>query len=324
MSQKKSPPEETNLEEAKEVGNPKQKKRKWLKRLLYFGIFLLLILGIAQGPGLRYAANKYLPGSLESVGFKGTITVEGSIVSGLVIKSVNLTSKGPLQSLQVDELIVDYRLWELLHGRIDGVRVDGLHVWVDIDAKDPNKKEKEDDEPSTVELEKIRQMVLPIAVNISNSSIRLSRGEQTLWQAEEFEIHHESATEDYRLSIGQFTDMENSKLPNQEIVLNWGHNQVDLSGFPLRADTLITKLACTLDNITPTHIQSNINWTDGDFEIRLDDLKKAKPRYKLLFPTSWHRHPKCKLSSASQEKTFAGKTVKSNNSASTPGLKMPD
>jgi|GEM_PF-4742674 len=271
-----------------EENNPRRRKRRWLKRLFFIGLFLSLLLGIAQGPGLRFFAEKAITQGLDSAGLKGTFSVEGSLFSGLELRGVKLTGGGPIRELQSDYLGVDYRLSELIHGKIDGLRGDGLHLWVDISANQSTESTDETiSQPEVVateetapapplDLEKIRQMVLPIKLQVTHSSVKISRDDLWLWQAQDISITHDSGDEDFHLTLGKFMDMDEKVIENQDVILTWGHNLTAIKNFPIRTDTQLTHVICKWEGTTPKHIEAKINWENGDFSVNLDDLKKAR------------------------------------------------
>ena len=243
---------------------------------MFLLVFLMIILGVAQGPGLRWAAEKYAPEYLQKIGLKGTFHVEGSLLTGISLKSVKLSGPGIIREIEANSLSVDYRLSKIIHGQIDAIHGDSLHVWIDLNGEPFPESEEKDDSPSTVQLESIRQMVLPISVQLLNTSIRLTRGDDPLWHAQSLDLVHKSHSENFQLAIGKFSDMKNLTLNNQVVDLWFKHQFVSLSGFPIQSNLIVTELLCTLDNLTPTHLQSKIHWEDGDFSINLDHLKKAE------------------------------------------------
>ena len=262
-----------------EEERPQRRKRRWLRRLFFAGLLLTLLIGIAQGPGLRFFGTKAIAKGLDSAGLKGTFTLEGSLFSGIELRSVNLTGNGVVRELQADSLSVDYRLTELIHGKIDIIRGNRIHIWVDITGNQSPEVDttKEKDKSKTPpNLEKIRQLVLPIRLDIQNSSVKISKGDLWLWQAKDTTITHDTGAEDFHLTLGQFMDMDEKVINHQDVVLSWGHNLTSIKNFPIRTDTLLTHVICSWDGITPKHIEAQINWRDGDFAVNLDNLKTIR------------------------------------------------
>ncbi len=271
MSQSKTPTSKPRL--------PRQKKLRWQKRLFFTTLIITLLVGILQGPGLRYAATTGIAKGLTSAGLEGSFIVDGSLFSGIQLLDVHIKGKGQLRELHVGKLTVEYKLSRLIRGKIDALVADNIHVWVDLNQHDPNKTEKPedtDDSPSEVNLEKIRQMVLPIGLNITHSSILISQGDDHLWNVKEFSITHARGAEDFNLFFGEFIDLDDNTTVNQETVLTWEHNRVCLTHFPLHSKVQLSEVICVLDNITPTHIQVKTSWENSDFTINLDHLKKAR------------------------------------------------
>jgi len=258
---------------------PRQKKIRRLRRLFFTLLTLTLFIGIAQGPGLRFAAEKGISKGLAAAGLEGTFIVDGSLFSGIQLRAVHLTGKGPLRELHIEKIAIEYKLSQLIYGKVDALVGDHINVWIDLDQQSPNKTEKPadaDTEPSEVNLEKIRQMVLPIALNLTHSSVYLSRGDSALWHAKELSITHKTGAEDFHIFLGEFIDLDNNTIVNQDAVLTWEHNRATAANFPLHTQVAISEVICALDNITPTHIQVKTTWENSDFTINLDHLKKAR------------------------------------------------
>lgn len=267
-------PEEDSTSESSRTP---RRKRKWIKRFLILLILLAGILGIAQGPGLRWAAEKYGPGYLEPAGLTGSFRLEGSLLTGLTLVDVDLQGTGPIREIKANRLSVDYQLTQVIHGKIDSITGDSILVWVDLNQKAPDKKKaKPSDTPTDIHLEKIRQMILPIELNLTNTTIRITQGPQNLWSIKQTSFTHKKKAEDFNLNIGTFTDMDDLSQENISVSLVWKHDHITLSNTPIRTDTRITNIDCHLDNITLKQLQAHIHWEDADFSIHLNELKRAR------------------------------------------------
>ncbi|MBA3273063.1 MAG: translocation/assembly module TamB domain-containing protein [Chthoniobacterales bacterium] len=93
--------------------------RTWLARVgLGLGVLLLLLI-VFHRPILQTAVRRAAIHFAAKENIKVDLRVEGSIVSGIVLRNVHAVATGPsaLQSADVDLVRVDYSLWSLLrHG----------------------------------------------------------------------------------------------------------------------------------------------------------------------------------------------------------------
>lgn len=271
--------------------NPRKKKsskpRRWPRWLFFFGLILSLIIGVAQGPGLRMLAEKAIGEALEKAGLRGTFRVEGSLFSGLQIRSLYLESDGYLRELHADSLSVDYRLRKIIYGKIDGIRIDQLDLWVDLAATPPTPSEaglsasdvetelaKSDGD--AFDLEAIRLLALPVKILVNHSAINISRGDQWLWRADDISLTHRVGAENYHLTLGHFKDIDDKSIYNQHVTLTWAPNLTSIHNFPIRANAKISQVLCSWSQSTPKHIQADLNWEDSQFHATVEDLTTAK------------------------------------------------
>src|SRR5688572_12164819 len=80
--------------------------RKWLKRLLWSGLGLLLVLVIFHRPILRFAVDYGARSFAKSGGMELEWTVEGDVLSGVDLKDVRITggSESPIRSLRAERI----------------------------------------------------------------------------------------------------------------------------------------------------------------------------------------------------------------------------
>lgn len=282
-SNKKKPPE------------ARTKPRRWPKVLFFLTLLITLLIGIAQGPGLRVLLEKELRKQLDASEFIGTFRVEGSLFSGIELRDVRLTSQGIIREINVGYLTVDYQLRELIQGNyhqiLTGVRGDNVELWIDIGATKESQPTTENNQvqetgspantpPVQFNLATIRNYVLPAQLRINHSAVRISRGSTLLWQATDMSITHGSQAEDFHITLGEFTDMDYDILSHQDIILTWAQKRAELQGLPIRHDTTVDQVIASWDYgwkpFIPKHAQAKVTWQDGTFSLNLDELKSAR------------------------------------------------
>ncbi len=90
--------------------------RRWVRRLLWTGFWLLLVLVVFHRPILRFALQRGAPIFGKSGGMDVKWDVDGSVVGGIDLKGVNITgdAKSPLQKLTAARIMADYSLWDFM------------------------------------------------------------------------------------------------------------------------------------------------------------------------------------------------------------------
>lgn len=154
--------------------------RKWVKRILWTGLGLMLVLVIFHRPILRFVLQRSAPGFVKDAGMLLTWDVGGTVVSGVDITNVKLSgnAKAPLQKLTAARIRSDYSLWRLLRQGI-GQFMDDV-VFEDVDLvldttkfPSPEETNKEPSAPPKVILPRLRLQ------NV-NARIILAEGEVVL------------------------------------------------------------------------------------------------------------------------------------------------
>ncbi len=159
---------------------PSRRWRRWLKRGLWTGFWLLLVLIIFHRPILRFVLQRGAPLAAESGGMKLEWKVDGSVIDGLDLKGVTVTgdSTAPLQKLTAEHVRAEYSLWRLARlgpGQfVDGVVLEMENVDLVLDTnKFPPPETKAKKAPSP-----LPKIVLPkLRLQNVNARIILRDGE---------------------------------------------------------------------------------------------------------------------------------------------------
>ncbi|NWK56430.1 translocation/assembly module TamB domain-containing protein [Verrucomicrobiaceae bacterium N1E253] len=271
-----------------------RRPRRWPKVLLFLLLLLTLFIGVAQGPLLRSYLEKEIQQQLRTAGIEGSFRVEGSLFSGIELRDVRLTSKGIIRELNVASLTVDYRLTEAIRGNYDkvltGIRGDRIEIWIDLAATaDSSTTTPSTDETTTasssdpatpINLETIRSYVLPVECFINRSAVRISRGPDLIWQAQDVALTHRTGDEIFHLNLGEFTDMDYRILSHKEVSLTWSKRKLELQNFPIRQDTMLDQVISSWNDewhpYIPQFLQADITWEGGLFRVNLDKLEAVR------------------------------------------------
>ncbi len=207
---------------------------------------------------------------------QGEFQVKGSLASGLSLESVDLIGTGPLRRLKADFLGVDYKLIRLIQGKVDGVRGEGLDIWVDISRKTKEAKKKKSS--SKTPIREVREKVIPIAIQVHHSRVLVSNGDQRLWEVDGLSIKHRRDEDDYVIYFDQMWDRRGGVLKGQKVDLIWKPAFTEVKNFPLMSDLRVKDLICEWGETSPTRVDSQILWKEAEVHVELTDLKKAELR----------------------------------------------
>ncbi len=256
---------------------PRPGKRRWLRRLVWLSLLVTALFLALQGPILRYALKKSLTSAFTNANLHGHFIVEGSLLSGIQINALTLSGKGTIRELRADSLAVDYHLLRLIHGQIDSLQGDNIHVWIDIAAKSPQKPTPpENSDSSPIDPDKIRLMVLPVNISLTRCSVKITRASDSLWEARNIRFTHSPGEDDFSLILGQFTDSRKNKLNDFPTTLTWKPGLTSITQFPIQSDIILSHTQCQWLNTQPNHIQTSIQFHDSLINAGIDQLKHAR------------------------------------------------
>jgi len=189
---------------------------------------LLGALAWLNGPGLRWLAPRVAAHYVERAGARIQFTLAGTLTGGLSVQDLQLEGDQALASLTVTRATPVYQFKALLHGRIDGLTLDGLHAELRLgkpaatgDAKFP------DLEKLVASLHAVRERIIPLATDLKNISLKVTRDGQPLIELAPSRLHHRAGHAAFPLDLGIITDANGRKWPAQHSIIFW--NPDDLS-----------------------------------------------------------------------------------------------
>src|SRR5206468_749939 len=106
------------------IGKPK-KKRRWLRRLGWSFLGLVLLILVFLGP-LVHVGGRWIAIRLaRSHHLDLDLKIEGNVWTRLEIRDVraakNASGPAPLERLTLDHLVAEYDLWKLIRGDLTGL-----------------------------------------------------------------------------------------------------------------------------------------------------------------------------------------------------------
>jgi len=194
-----------------------------------------------NGPGLRWLAPKIANQYLTKAGYKGTFEVEGNLTGGLVLKNLHLQSDRAIASVRIDELIPTYRLKQLSKGRLDGLKIDGLHIDLRLGLENDRPKERKplDQARLASALRSIRNRVIPLAAEIEDITLRATKDGKEVIALAESSIRHRAGEPLIQIDIGAITDATGRHWPAQATSMVWHEDELTIDRIdPLRRMSL--------------------------------------------------------------------------------------
>ncbi|MDP0492374.1 MAG: translocation/assembly module TamB domain-containing protein [Verrucomicrobiota bacterium JB023] len=205
-------------------------------------IALILWLG---GPGFRWIANTYGPGFLEKAGFEADFEISGSLWSGPLIESLELSSEtSPLKSLQAENLQLDYDLLELKDLKLNSLTADSLVIDLDLSQSSPKEEEEpKESTPLPELLEKYRGIALHPEIQVRSLDLHIHRAEENYYRLEQASLAHAAGSDTITLDHGTLTDFQNKVSQPPDASITWTEGQFDIASFTAARDVSIESLA---------------------------------------------------------------------------------
>ena len=205
----------------------RRKYRRWL------GALAVVLGGVVwlNGPGLRWLAPMVAARYVERAGAHIKFTLEGTLTGGLAVNDLHLEGYQALASLTVNRVAPVYRFKELLHGRIEGITIDGLCAELRLGQQDPT-PDSEEKKPLDLEklvqtLHAVRDQIIPLSVDLKNISIKVTRDGKPVIALAPSRLHHRAGDSSFPLELGVITDTNGRQWPGQQSNIEW--SAVDLA-----------------------------------------------------------------------------------------------
>ncbi|MGC4015124.1 MAG: translocation/assembly module TamB domain-containing protein [Luteolibacter sp.] len=214
-----------------------RKRRRW-KRWTLLVLTLLLGIGlvILNGPGWRWIAQRVAAHYLPELGLSGTVEFGGTLSKGeILLSGVDLKGDGAVKSVRLEQVVLHYQPSRVIHGEIEGVRIDGLHAELDLDKPWPAPKKPKDTQDRSGDLSKLsetlrtlRQRIVPVQADISDLRVAVTQKGQTVFGLASMDLTHPSGDDRFALKLGNLTFSNGRTLPAQETALVWRDDAIEV------------------------------------------------------------------------------------------------
>ena len=219
-----------------------------------------------NGPGLRWLAPMVAAHFARKADLRLTFTLEGSLTAGISIKDLRLQSAKTLADLTVNRATPDYLLTELARGRIQGIRIDGLHADLHLGA-DTEKPAAQAKKPFDLQqlartIRSVRGRVIPLAIDLTDVRLCATRDGKPVFTLAASHLHHATADPSITLLLGAITDATGREWPARESRIAWNPTDILIERIDPLPGASIRGLAL--------HLPEN-EGPSAETEIRIDD-----------------------------------------------------
>ena len=164
---------------------PKRKRRGCLRRLCMLALIGLPLLGIlVNGPIFRWAAGFGIRKGAETQGLTGTVTVGGTLLSGITLTDVDFSGDGSgvVRSLAVGEASVDYSIADLVRTGgltwLDEVSVTNADVVVALEDKPDDEGVPKEEDGSDEGEPSVLWQLLETRILLSGINVTVTKGDK--------------------------------------------------------------------------------------------------------------------------------------------------
>jgi hypothetical protein len=250
-------------------GPPEQRPRRRLLRwfgclLLVFCLLLAVLLSWLNGPGLRWLGPKIATHFLEQAGIKGELRVEGSLTEGISIADLRLESDGVLRSLTVGRATPDYRILELVKGRVRGLTVISVQADLNLDAED------EDAEREPLDLQKLvndlrlaREHFLRVGLDLRDVGVTATKGGEQVVALAPTHLRHEVGSGVLVLDLGAITDPRGQVWPARTLEIRWDEEELSIPRIELLPGTELRALVIALPGDAGPSVEAELHIDDA-------------------------------------------------------------
>jgi hypothetical protein len=206
-----------------------------LGRLALLGLVLLagLLLWL-NGPGMRWLGPKVARHYMEKAGFEGSLKLGGTLLGGIEVYDLNLKSAdGALERLVVDRFETDYRLGELIDGKVRGISGKGVHADVRIVPSEDEDKPPVDFAELGRMLNGLRGKILPLELDLEDVSVSVKKDGKRVVAIADSALSHKPGDAEIKLELGMVTDAEGRTLRPQDAEISWQEGKLALASLDL-------------------------------------------------------------------------------------------
>jgi len=205
----------------------------WLWRIGLVGLVVLAgLLVWFNGPGVRWLGPKVAKHFLEKAEFEGGLKIGGTLLGGIDIYDLEISSEGSVERLVIDRLETDYRFSEVIKGKLRGISGEGVHLDLRLVEKAKEKKPLDFAELGKT-LNKFRGLITPVELDLEEMSISVKKDGKLVIGIADSSLNHKTGSELIDLGLGMVTDSGGRTLQPQNVKIYWDESKLTLERLDL-------------------------------------------------------------------------------------------
>lgn len=237
-------------EEEADTKPPRQKRGGCLRLFWRITLFGLLVLAISlvwlNGPGMRWLGPQVAAHFLGKEEMTGGMRLGGTLLGGVEVYDLEIYSaKGALERLAVKKLVIDYRFFELLDGKVRGISGSGIRVDMRVVDSD-EEKEPIDFAALAKTLGSARGHFIPLSLDLSDIDFSAKEEGQRVIEIKGAALSHKSGEDLIELEVGTITDASGRTILSQKVAIDWQEGKLSLGNFDILPSVGLRKLELLL------------------------------------------------------------------------------
>lgn len=210
------------------TSRPRWRKKRW-RLLVLFVCFLIWL----DGPGWRFigekAAQHYVPGLTEAFELSGRLS--GGRIG---IANFNLGDMGEMEILGLDHASLNYKLSEIIKGKVRSLKLQGLHASIDLAKAKPKEEDEEKKESDLAKLlNSLRARIVPMAIELKDISANIHRDGEEIFKIEPTSLIHSPASPVIELKLGKMTILGDKIVEAQASTIEWQEESIQLTALEI-------------------------------------------------------------------------------------------
>ena len=216
----------------------KNTKRKgclgWLWRLGVIGLVLLFgFLAWLNGPGIRLLGPKLAKHFIEDGMLGENLRIEGTLLGGLDVYDLELSTDGAIERLAIKRFETDYRFSEIISGKLRGLSGEGIHLDLRLEPSKEKDKQPVDFAQLGRMLNGVRNKILPLNLNLDDVSFSLAQDGERILELEPSDFSHRPGDDVVELELGRIIDGKGGFTQKQKTSLVWEKGRMTLDQIEL-------------------------------------------------------------------------------------------
>jgi len=186
-----------------------------------------------NGPGVRWLGPKVAKHFLEKANFEGDLRIGGTLLGGIDIYDLDLSSEGSIKRLVIDRLETDYRFGEVIKGKLRGISGEGIHADIRVIPSEKKDKPPVDFAALGKTLRGARGKFMPLALDLRGVSVSVEQEGKRVVALEDSDFSHKPGEDEIVLALGRVIAPDGKFTQKQKAEMVWEEGKLTLDKLDL-------------------------------------------------------------------------------------------